>query len=320
MPKVSVIVPIYGVEKYIERCARSLFEQSLDDMEFIFIDDCTPDNSITILYRIIEEYRLRFAENNWEVKIERMPTNSGLPAVRKHGIQLAKGDYIIHCDSDDWVSPNMYQMMYRKAIEEKADVVVCDYAVSDGNRILSTQIGCHSLGKEGFIRDLLFQRNSWSLCNKLFKRTACYKENIEYPTGAMGEDMGLAIQLLFNGESITYLPQTLYFYYYNVDSISHVVNVEKRLANFMQNRENTSIVVRCIERRGKTNDYKSEIFMLKWRAKKFLWDMPYDSKRRVLWVNTFGEINSQVLNCPYITIKEKIKFLFSYLGFYPKRY
>ena len=61
MPKVSVIIPVYGVEKYIERCARSLFEQTLNDIEYIFVDDCSPDKSIEILERIIEEYRPRFA-------------------------------------------------------------------------------------------------------------------------------------------------------------------------------------------------------------------------------------------------------------------
>ena len=86
MPKVSVIVPVYGVEKYIERCARSLFEQTLDDMEFIFVDDCTPDRSIEKLKSIIEEYQLRFAEMNYEVRTERMPTNSGQAAVRRHAL------------------------------------------------------------------------------------------------------------------------------------------------------------------------------------------------------------------------------------------
>ena len=84
MPKVSVLVPVYGVEKYIERCARSLFEQTLDDIEFIFVDDCTPDRSIEILESVIEKYRLRFAEKKYDVRIERMPTNSGQAAVRRH--------------------------------------------------------------------------------------------------------------------------------------------------------------------------------------------------------------------------------------------
>ena len=86
MPKVSIIIPVYGVEKYIERCARSLFEQTLDCIEYIFVDDCSPDKSIEILERIIEEYRPRFAGERKVVQIERMLTNSGQAAVRKHPI------------------------------------------------------------------------------------------------------------------------------------------------------------------------------------------------------------------------------------------
>ena len=79
MPKVSVIVPVFGVEKYIERCARSLFEQTLDDMEFIFVDDCTPDCSIEILKDVLSSYPQRQVQT----RIYRMPCNSGLHNVRK---------------------------------------------------------------------------------------------------------------------------------------------------------------------------------------------------------------------------------------------
>lgn len=108
MPKVSVIIPVYGVEKYIERCARSLFEQTLEDMEFIFVDDSTRDNSIDILLEVINEYPQR--KN--QIKILTHEVNKGLPAARQTGIKAAKGDYIAHCDSDDWVTPNAYQEMY----------------------------------------------------------------------------------------------------------------------------------------------------------------------------------------------------------------
>ena len=99
MPKVSVIIPVYGVEKYIEKCARSLFEQTLDDIEYLFVDDCTPDKSVDILKHILEEYPHRKSQ----VVIHRMEQNSGQAVVREWGVKNAKGDFIIHCDSDDWV-------------------------------------------------------------------------------------------------------------------------------------------------------------------------------------------------------------------------
>lgn len=80
MTKVSVVIPIYMVEKYIERCARSLFEQTLDDIEYLFINDCTPDSSMNILARVIEDYPKR----KFQTRILEMPTNGGLAAVRRH--------------------------------------------------------------------------------------------------------------------------------------------------------------------------------------------------------------------------------------------
>ena len=107
MPKVSVIIPVYGVEKYIERCARSLFEQTLDDIEYLFIDDCTPDRSVEILKQVLDEYPHR--KN--QVIIHRMEKNSGQAAVRKWGMLNVAGEYVIHCDSDDWVDIYMYEAM-----------------------------------------------------------------------------------------------------------------------------------------------------------------------------------------------------------------
>lgn len=122
--KVSVLVPVYGVEKYIERCARSLFEQTMtDDIEFIFVNDGTPDKSIEILTRIIEEY----PERKKNIRIINHDGNKGLVVARVTGVKAARGEYVIHCDSDDWVEPDMYRLMYDSAKANDSDIVVCDY-------------------------------------------------------------------------------------------------------------------------------------------------------------------------------------------------
>ena len=135
MPKVSVIIPVYAVEKYIERCARSMFEQTLDDIEYLFVDDCTPDRSIEIFRQVLEKSPHRKSQ----VTIHRMEQNSGQAVVRKWGMQNATGEYIIHCDSDNWVEVDMYRSMYEKAIEEDADVVICDHAISNGTNLLKVK-------------------------------------------------------------------------------------------------------------------------------------------------------------------------------------
>ena len=123
MVKVSVIIPVYGVEKYIERCAKSLFEQTLHDIEYLFIDDCSPDNSIKILESLLDSYPSRKANT----RILKMSTNSGQAAVRMRGMKEATGEYLIHCDSDDWVDHQMYEKMYNYAKSNDYDMVWCDY-------------------------------------------------------------------------------------------------------------------------------------------------------------------------------------------------
>ena len=107
MIKVSVIIPIYGVEQYIERCATSLFEQTLDNVEFIFVNDCTKDKSIENLKKVIEKYPKR---KNY-IQIINHNENFGLPTARRTGLGYVHGEYVAHCDSDDWLEPNAYETL-----------------------------------------------------------------------------------------------------------------------------------------------------------------------------------------------------------------
>ena len=124
--KISVIVPIYGVEQYIERCARSLFEQTLDAIEFIFVDDCTTDNSMDVLHRVIADYPQR----KDHVTIIKHETNKGLPQARKTGVQVAKVN-MLHIVIA-MIGLNMYEVLYEYATSGHYDIVYSDYYVSDG--------------------------------------------------------------------------------------------------------------------------------------------------------------------------------------------
>lgn len=123
MVKVSVVVPIYNVSQYIERCVRSLFEQTLQDMEYIFVNDCTPDDSIVILEKLLEQY----PERKKQSQIILHEKNQGLACSRIDGVKVATGKYIIHCDSDDWVDTDLYEKLYNKAEETGADITICDF-------------------------------------------------------------------------------------------------------------------------------------------------------------------------------------------------
>lgn len=317
MPKVSVIIPVFGVEKYIERCARSLFEQTLDDMEFIFVDDCTPDRSIVILKSVIEEYRLRFSEKKYEVRIVRMPTNSGLAAVRRHGIQLATGDYIIHCDSDDWVDVTMYEKMYNKAIEEDADLVVCDYFVTDGESTQNIVKACHSVKPFEFLENMLFQRDPWSLWNKLFKITAYYK--IVFPGNSMGEDMATSMQLIPRCRNMAYISEPLYSYYFNPESITKNNSFDSCVKKYQQLFENSKIVFDYLEQIGLIMYMKDAIIVYKHFIRTVLYPIIYKQEYYIIWKSTFPGLNRQCLMSRFISVKDKIRVVFALFHLYPRK-
>lgn len=317
MPKVSVIIPVYGVEKYIERCARSLFEQTLDDIEYIFVDDCSPDKSIAILENIIKEYQPRLNKEHKNVRIEKMSQNSGLPNVRRYGIKLATSDYIAHCDSDDWVELDMYQQMYNKAIEDDADVVVCDYVVTNGTSVIKTINACHAKSPGQLIEKCLFQRDPWSLCNKLFKRKAYY--NIEYPKGAMGEDMVTTIQLLWNCKTLSYINKPYYQYFYNSESITKVCTRDSCIRKFNQLSCNTTIVMNFIKNMKLDDEYKDALVVYKNFIRSVLYPIVYDKQYYNIWNNMFLGLNKQVLLSKYISASEKIRVFLTMVHLYPRK-
>lgn len=116
--KVSVCVPVYNVEKYMERCARSLFAQTMTDgVEFIFVDDCSPDKSSDILRRVIDDFP------DLDIKIVKHDRNRGLPAARRTAVNAASGVYIAHIDSDDYVEPEYLQAAYEAAASQNSELV-----------------------------------------------------------------------------------------------------------------------------------------------------------------------------------------------------
>ena len=160
-PKVSVIIPVYGVEKYIERCARSLFEQTLEDIEYIFVDDCTPDNSISILRKVLSEYPNR----EKQVKILHHDKNKGLAKARQTGLKIASGEYIAHCDSDDWVDKDLYKVLYNQAVNLKSDMIAFDCKFTDGEKTLKINSGGECTDTIECISSMMHRKTWWSLCN-----------------------------------------------------------------------------------------------------------------------------------------------------------
>lgn len=310
MSKVSVIIPVYGVEKYIERCARSLFEQTLDDIEYIFVDDCSPDKSIAILENIIKEYLPRLKKEHKNVRIERLSKNCGLPNVRRYGINLATGDYIAHCDSDDWVDVHMYEEMYNKAIEEDADVVVCDFCSTDCENEQYSK-GLISKERENVIVDVLLWRIAGCLWNKLVRRKEYTDHDLIYPTHNMGEDAALIVQILWNAKRISYLPEPFYYYYMNQTSITKYVSDDNKIRQrFLQATANVEIIEQFLVDKA-TGKIKDALTKYIFEQSYLIVSLAMKNKEDLsIWRRSVGKIRSRVYKCSYLSIKNKLVFYF----------
>lgn len=313
MPKVSVIVPVYGVESQIERCARSLYHQSLDDIEFIFIDDCSPDKSMDLLEAITDEFRTTITSKSWTVRFLRMPSNSGQAAVRKYGLLLATGDFVIHCDSDDYVSHDMYRKMYEAAVSSEADIVVCDYVKTNGN---SERLYRGSSGDtSNLIPEILIRKSPAALWNKLIRRQLLIDYPIIYPKGNMGEDFVLSLQLVtFAKGKIVYIPEPLYYYCENAFSITRNPSIDSIINKFNQVVVNVRIIEPFLRKEGLLKEYNEEWLYFKHLQRNSLAALIHEPHYRKIWFQTFSDINFGLLFSRYLSIRQRIKLLLTYLG------
>ena len=219
--KISVVVPIYGVEAYIADCARSLLSQSWDSAQFVFVNDGTPDRSMEVLAEVVAEFPAR------EVVIVNQE-NRGLPQARKAGIAAATGDYIMHVDSDDWLAPGALEKLAQRALETNADVI--HYYVkkvrANGSSHISKDKDYRDPQK--YAREIVRFHSHGFMCNKMMKRSL-YANEIFYPRYNMHEDMVLSCQLLAGAKSLVLIPEPLYLYRRdNPDSASRVKTSVRR--------------------------------------------------------------------------------------------
>lgn len=241
LTKVSVIIPIFKVEKFIERCARSLFEQTLREVEFIFVDDASPDRSMEILHRTLTDY----PERQEQIRILTHEQNKGLPSARNTGLEVATGEYIFHCDSDDYVEREMLEEMYAQAKQHDTDIIWADWFLSFGQNERYMPTRNYPSPMEA-LKGMLGGGMKFNVWNKLAKRSLYTDHNIRFPDGyGMGEDMTM-MMLFACAERVAYLPKAYYHYvklntgaFSQTFSEQHLValkhNVE-RLSNFLRAR------------------------------------------------------------------------------------
>lgn len=247
MPKVSVIVPVYNVEKYIEKCLISLFEQTLNDIEYIFVNDCTPDKSMQILDDVLKSYPHR----QQQVKIINHKQNLGQARARTSGMKSMTGEYMIHCDPDDWIELDMYETLYNLVTKNNIDIAICNWVLETDHARINQDANFGRTPKESLIK---CQYNP-QLWNKLIK-TNLINENSIYPYPGIncGEDLNVVIRVLYYANSLIHIDSYSYHYRLNQNSItknnhkklfecSHKPNVEN-LYNFLDDKGEEFIVVK----------------------------------------------------------------------------
>ena len=298
MHQVSVIIPVYNASAYIERCAKSLFGQTLQDLEYVFVDDCTPDNSIKVLNEVISLY----PEREEFVRIVSHKVNLGLPAARKTGLAAASGEYVIYCDSDDWVDRDMYKLMLEKAVDENADMVISGYCESDGEYTVKN----HNVDNDPDIfRALIADRIPGFTCTKLIRRSL-FTDDIVFPKGNLQEDTCLIIQLAGKCKHIATVDKPLYYYFQNPASICHTSLSEEK---FLGARDNLLTAVSFLENNGFAAKYPSETRYLKSRITKISIQLP-----RPLFRKYNRHIDWNLLLSRYCPFKEKIGYVTKLLG------
>lgn len=238
---VSVIVPIFKVEQFIERCVRSLMEQTLREVEYIFVDDASPDGSMEVLHKTLADY----PERAKQVRILKHEQNKGLPAARNTGLAVAEGEYIFHCDSDDYVEREMLEEMYAKAKEQDADYLWSDFWLSFEQNERYMQVRSYDTPREALqgVLEGVMKYNVW---NKLVRRSLYTESGIEFPAGhSMGEDMTM-IRLLACAKRVAYIPKAYYHYVrLNMSALTQTFS-ERHLIDIRHNVDQTVAFLRKV--------------------------------------------------------------------------
>ena len=243
MPKVSIIVPIYNVEMYIEKCLETLVNQTLKDIEIILVNDGSKDSSAEIAKKYLEKYPEKI------IYLEK--ENGGLSDSRNYGLPHAKGEYIAFLDSDDYVEENMYEEMYELAKKEDSDMVQCNFywEYPDKNKKKIGELKQYSNKKEMLVKTRV---EAW---NKLIKREILVKNpEIRFPKGLRYEDVEFTYKLIPYVEKISILNKPFIHYIQRGNSISNTQNERtKEIFNVLDN------VIKYYKEKNLYEEYKEQL-------------------------------------------------------------
>lgn len=293
-PKVSILIPVYNVEKYIPRCLDSIFHQSYAEIEYVFVDDCTPDNSMLLIDRYIEVNGI----SRDKVKIISHSYNQGIAVTRNDCIANASGDYVLFVDSDDWIEPDMVEQLVIASNNGKADIVGCDFYEDFGDGRLVPHFEPYSSDCKENIVLCLNYRIATALWKMLIRRNIFSYFQFQ-PEIEIGEDYVASVKLYYYASSCACVHKCLYHYVkYNNDCYSKMI--EKSIHDHI-------LAVNAVEKFLKqvhlyNSAAKKELNLRKFCIKKYyLSKQMFDINK---WNTTFPDVTDVWRNIGY-PVKEK---------------
>lgn len=303
-PRVSVIVPIYRVEQYLERCIRSLMEQTLEQMEYVFINDCTPDDSMAVLRAVIKSYPRR----QGSIRIIENLENMGTAYVRTQGLKIVSGDYVGWCDADDWCERDMFEKMWNAAVENDCDIVTCNYKIE--NESFSREVRRKNItNPHGYIYNLYKEPYclSEALWDKLVRRELIEKNNI-YPFEGIdrGEDFNMFVRTFYFARKCKVLNDCLYHYWNNP------ISMTKKKEDWTKQKENFDMVVAFMEQQDKVGLKKTCDFI------KFTVKMQFKHlfMSEAEWFQVYRECHSSIIYFESIPLVNRIVLQIVYSSYF----
>lgn len=292
---ISVIIPFYNAEKFIYDCAISLFSQSLKNIEFIFINDCSTDNSTEELNRAINNTQYPFAKT----RIISHKQNLGIATSRNEGIAAANGDYIGFVDADDWIDERMFEKLYDTVIENNADIAWCDYYIEHHTTSEKAEMDFSEDNIIEFMR-LYLTRPVTHLWNMLVNKKLYIQNNIRFLDGYdMCEDYNVATKLYYCSDKSCYLPEPLYHYRHNTTSICNTINKK----NYISRLKNASELLEYFKDKSIYKDIKPYLYYRILLYKQFYL---YEEKNVTAYMQTYPESNKYILSNTFYGKKAKM--------------
>lgn len=295
--KVSVIIPIYNAATYIEKCVETLMHQTLTDVEYIFINDASTDCSLQKLKSLLCHYPDK------HTSIINLRENKGIANARNTGIKIAHGEYIIHCDSDDWVEPNAYSVLYQLAKESNSDIAACNF-VNEYENNSSYYHQNYSTNMEDNMKRLLNGEIFPSLWSSMIKRELIVNNSICFPDNLnMGEDLLFNVKAYSYANRIIYTESFLYHYRHSENSVC----VRRSWESIRSDITIAGLIEEFLKERNLYHIYEQEIMYRKFFSKIALVRNFDNINNYKIWLRVYPETNREILS--YKKIEPKLRYM-----------